>query len=396
MKRLPAALAAAAATLCASASVAKDAPLHGFVTVLPATKFVAEPAAARAAGAVKPLPTWTYSYTATSDLGGGNYSGTIIGADPSKAPLHTTTIKTQIVPLVITINDGSSTVVYDPTQADSCNSGFSALSTVQGSPIFTKDIAWKMNGVKIGKTQYIDAFQRAEFWSLVAGSNYHTILKPSVLASQAMSFTGSSNGQNYTAGGGCTPLGIVNINDLDSRLQALITGPLASMVNAGTFPIFITKNVVESTSGVNVSDCCVLGYHSALTVGSNLQIYSPFSYDSTGYFGGDIETLSHEMGEAINDPNTSNPTPTWGNIGQVLGSCQSNFEVGDPLSEGYGTPTKAFVEKGANGFTYHLQELAYISWFYSSTSMGAGGKFSDNGSFGGDAILCSNGGGTNQ
>jgi hypothetical protein len=125
-----------------------------------------------------------------------------------------------------------------------------------------------------------------------------------------------------------------------------------------------------------------------------LQIYSPFSLDTSGTFGGDVSTLSHEIGEAINDPTGNNPTPLWGNIGQVLGGCpgpggQNALEVGDPLS---GTNLPAIT--GANGFTYHVQELAFFSWFYGGTSLGAGGKFSSNGTFKGDAILCSNGGGS--
>jgi hypothetical protein len=44
-------------------------------------------------------------------------------------------------------------------------------------------------------------------------------------------------------------------------------------------------------------------------------------------------------------------------LGQVLG-CQSNLEVGDPLS---GTDAPPIVMP--NHFTYHLQELAFFSWF---------------------------------
>ena len=59
------------------------------------------------------------------------------------------------------------------------------------------------------------------------------------------------------------------------------------MINAGTFPIFITKDVVSSSATPpSTSDCCVLGYHSGLISGGNLQIYSPFAFDSSGLFGG--------------------------------------------------------------------------------------------------------------
>jgi hypothetical protein len=49
--------------------------------------------------------------------------------------------------------------------------------------------------------------------------------------------------------------------------------------------------------------------------------------------------------------------------------------VGDPLTN------KNYPNVKLNGYTYHLQELAFFSWFFGPPSIGAGGKFSDNGSF---------------
>jgi hypothetical protein len=40
--------------------------------------------------------------------------------------------------------------------------------------------------------------------------------------------------------------------------------------------------------------------------------------------------------------------------------------------------------KMSNGYSYHLQELAFLSWFYNAQgdpSIGAGGKFSDHATF---------------
>jgi hypothetical protein len=87
------------------------------------------------------------------------------------------------------------------------------------------------------------------------------------------------------------------------------------------------------------------------------------------------------VGEWQNDPNTLNPTPSWGHIGQVSG-CQNNLEVGDPLS---GTTIAVTV----NGFTYHPQELAFFSWFYhQSPSLGVNGWFSNKGTFTSFAAPC--------
>jgi len=320
--------------------------------------------------------------------GGLTYSGTRIGRDPHNRGKTTTTIPTQLIPLIITINDGTTTHTYDPTIADSCASGQTDVNIITNSPIFTNN-AWTMNGVGIGTTQYIDAFQRAVFWSPVQGTPYHLILHRTTLSSVALSFSpAGSSGTNYPASEfrGCATgfVGVVNFTDMDNMIQALITGPLAPMVNAGTFPIFLTQVLADPGHSI-FANCCILGYHGAF-FDPGLQIYSPFAIDTANVFGApDVQILSHEMGEAINDPNGVNPTPLWGGIGQQPG-CQNNFEVGDPLTPGHG-PSNTFVVGG-----YHLQELAFFSWFYGGVSLGSGGKFSDNGSFNGDAKVCPPGG----
>ena len=62
--------------------------------------------------------------------------------------------------------------------------------------------------------------------------------------------------------------------------------------------------------------------------------------------------------------------------------CQSNLEVGDPLSGTTFTDT-------VGGFTYHPQELAFFSWFYhQSPSLGVHGWYSDQGKFTTYAAAC--------
>ena len=354
------------------------------------------------------IPTFTLPVTAYN---GTTYTPLLVGRDPTLRGKTTTTIPIQIIPLTITINNGGGdVVVYDPTVPDPCvkigavPTGLTDVEVVTQSPLFTNN-PWTMNGINVGNTQYIDAFQRSEFWSLVGGSNYHLILNPITLPAQALSFGSggtSGPGTNYTASslvaGKCGNLGVVNINDLDFAVNALMAGPLLGLVNPGTVPIFVTKNVVSAFSGTSVfSNCCILGYHSAFTSGGSFQTYSPASIDTTGLFGsGYTGTLSHELGELINDPDVRTNvglTPVWGNIGQVFGSCQNNFEVGDPLSPNPNTPTNPFSVVGGNGLTYKLQELAHFGWFYGGNSPGgSGGKFSNNGTLLGRGKLCPPGG----
>jgi hypothetical protein len=319
MKRLTLALLCGAVCVAsASLAYAQQFQPKGYYGVRPATQVFEEPDAIRQTGVTAtPLPSFDYTVTASADRGGLTYSGTRIGRDPHNRGKTTTTIPTQLIPLIITINDGTTTHTYDPTIADSCASGQTDVNIITNSPIFTNN-AWTMNGVGIGTTQYIDAFQRAEFWSLVQGTPYHLILNRTTLSSVALSFSpAGSPGTNYPASEfrGCATgfVGVVNFTDMDNMIQALITGPLAPMVNAGTFPIFLTQDVVLADPGHSIfANCCILGYHGAF-FDPGLQIYSPFAIDTANVFGApDVQILSHEMGEAINDPNGVNPTPLWG------------------------------------------------------------------------------------
>ena len=128
----------------------------------------------------------------------------------------------------------------------------------------------------------------------------------------------------------------------------------------------------------------MLGYQNATAAALKAQTYSVSDFDSSGFLPpeyNDTLILSHELAEWADDPFTVNATPAWGNTGQVVG-CQGNLEVGDPL-----TPT-GFPPVMMNGFTYHLQELAFMTWFFGGPGMSAGGLFSNNGTFTTPSTLC--------
>ena len=121
--------------------------------------------------------------------------------------------------------------------------------------------------------------------------------------------------------------------------------------------------------------CCILGFHDAF----GAQSFGTADFDTSSIFASpvpDVSIMSHEVAEWMNDPFGNNPTPLWGHTGQVAG-CQGNLEVGDPLSGTLAPP----IFNPENGFTYHMQELAFFSWFYGAPSVGVNGWFSDNGTF---------------
>jgi hypothetical protein len=325
------------------------------------------------------IPLWTFNVTSTRD--GNPYSGEMVGRSAFNAPNSSTSIPTQIVPVIFIMPDGG---VFDPTKADPCAAapGGSAVDLVLGSPIVS-NAHFMLNGVNQGVTQYIDAFQRANF-SQVIGGNYHTLLNVTVLPAITVQVPPSRGAtfNDKALFGACGFTGVIDINWWDPFVTGTIIPSLGSEgVNPTTFPVFLFGNVVMSVGSPSLfKKCCILGYHGAF--GFPVQTYSPLDFDTSGIFGPrikDTSIMAHEVGEWMDDPLGNNPTPAWGHTGQV-GGCQNNLEVGDPLT-GTNIPTVTMP----NGFTYHLQELAFFSWFYGAPSIGAGGLFSDNGTFKTDA-----------
>jgi hypothetical protein len=188
--------------------------------------------------------------------------------------------------------------------------------------------------------------------------------------------------------GGCTAgnFGIVDINWFAPLIINRVLPRLIAegKVSPKTFPIFMIYSVGMSIGPpTNLKKCCVGGFHSAVLTGSGaIQTFSILDFDATGVFGPsalDTAIMSHEVGEWMDDPIGNNPTPAWGHTGQVAG-CQNNLEVGDPLT-GINFPNVTMP----NGFTYHLQELAFFSWFYGAPSIAVNDWFSDHNTFKSDA-----------
>jgi len=308
----------------------------------------------------------------------------MVGKNPSKAAADgSTTIKALLVPVVIKFSNGAT---WDPTVADSCDAGASALARTQDSPIFVSQ-PWTFGSTSIGTDQVTDAFQRAEFWKYAQPTGvdptYGVQLSLKTLGKVTIKVPNADAADATGVPCGNGLLGAVSIAWLDSYLQTTVMPSLASKGLApNTLPIFLLHNVVEYNG--TTSNCCILGYHNAYEPTAGVvQAYALGMYDNSSLFSGssDISDLTHEVAEWQNDPYGSNPTKPWGHIGQVTG-CQSNLEVGDPLT---GT-TYADTE---GGFTYHAQELAFFSWFYhQSPSIGANGWYSDQGTFTSAAAAC--------
>ncbi len=355
----------AAVSLVASLSLAATAVAQDAQVTNPRGMYVVMPPHLR--NDVAPPPASLQSWNGSFTFGGTNYTYNMVGAAPSTNT--TATITTYIIPVKIVITNRNGThSTYDPSHV--LSNGNTVTTNTLTSPIFDSTTTYVQGGVNVGTTQYIDAFQRANFWGTVqTNTNSHLLLSPTVLAEQTLSpsrtygKTGSVFG--FTAA-------LVDINYFDSQVPNLIT---KLGIQPNQFPIFLLYDTYLTQGG----SCCIGGYHSSEGSTSNPQSYAEATYvDHAGAFSQDVSALSHEVGEWADDPLTvnfnGNNTP-----------C-GILEVGDP-EEGFsnygGFP---YV---LHGFTYNLQDLVTLPYFGAPTSTSVNGWLSFQGNS--SLSVCSNG-----
>jgi len=309
------------------------------------------------------LQTWNGSF----NYQGTNYNYNMVGTAPSSNA--STTVQVYIIPLKVVITRRRTKTTFDPAHV--LSNGKTVTNNTVASPIFNSSTTYIQGGVNVGTTQYIDAFQRANFWGTVqSNSNYHLLLGgPTVLAEQTLS-PPSSVGTTGSPFGHLA--GLVDINWFDAQIQSIISR--FSQIQPNTLPVFLTYDVYLTQGG-----CCIGGYHSSEGSISNPQAYAHFTYiDHTGDFAQDVSALSHEVGEWADDPLVVN---TGGN-----NTPCGILEVGDP--------EEGFANYGGfpytlNGFTYNLQDLVTLPYFGAPTSTSVNGWFSFQGNS--SLFVCSNG-----
>jgi hypothetical protein len=355
----------------------------------------------------------TFTYTVTSTRDGNTYSGQIVGRDPFTNPLGFTAVPSQLIPVIVRTHSVFAGIVngdvvtapgvttFDPTVPDACLTAPNNVpfTLTELSPIF-KPFDFNFGGTDVGFTLATDAFQRGNFFQALNFGNvsfddnpvYHVVLSPVNTLAAVVIDIPAGNGIAYPSAvfGGCPggEIGFVDIAVYEPDLFAILA-KLAPGVNPTTFPFLVEHNVAECESGapgINCGDvlnpnslCCILGFHDS----NGPQTFGTADFDTSAIFVSptpDVADMSHEVAEWMNDPFGNNPTPAWGHTGQVSG-CQNNLEVGDPLSGTLAPP----IYNPKNKFTYHLQELAFFSWFYGAPSVGVNGWFSDNDTFTQDA-----------
>ncbi len=309
--------------------------------------------------AATPLQTWNGSFT----FNGTTYNYNMVGVPPF--PSGSATVTTYVIPIKIVLSNGAT---FDPSHVLS-NSKTVTQNTV-ASPIFTSSVDFTSGGADMGTTQYIDAFQRANFWD-TSGNPSHLLLglpTANVLPEQTLNVPKRSGTTGVVFG---FTAGLVDINYFDAQAHTLLTKLL---ITPNTFAIFLTYDVYLTQH----HSCCIGGYHSSTGSTSAPQSYSHATYvDHVGAFSQDVSALSHEVGEWADDPLVVN-------INGNNTPC-GILENGDPLEN---NPNFGGFPYTVGGFTYNLQDLVTLPYFGAPPSTSVNGEFT----FQGESLtVCQNG-----
>lgn len=238
------------------------------------------------------LPLWEYEITASRD--NMKYRGTMVGRNPFDHGHTKTTVPAYLIPLKLTMPDGT---VFDPAVVTGClknnppiNLAISVQDATVSSPIF-EGTDWMMNkvdvvsGITSKETQYVDAFQRANFWTYVSvttamgppaqyqGTPYQTLLgfnNNNIIAGKMLVVPGGLGWVLPSPKGARCPFGVVDTSWFIKAAETLLKG-LAN-IKPSVFPLIVLDSVIlcdvpPPMAGEPTLDFihtnCIAGYHSA-------------------------------------------------------------------------------------------------------------------------------------
>jgi hypothetical protein len=281
------------------------------------------------------LPEWNGSFVYQGKDLKTTYNFSMVGTAPATG--SSTTVTTVIVPLKLVVSGQT----FDPAAIPANTGGLSAIQNTVQSPLFDMTTTYVQGGTNVGTTQYIDAYQRANFWGTVQNNlGYHLLLSPVPTVLNTVTLTvPAAKGKIASPYG--ESVAEVDINYMDAQINSLIT---QLGIQPDQLPIFMTYKTYLMDSG-----CCIGGYHSA----TGAQSYMHFTYiDLAGKFAQDVSALSHEIGEWADDPLINQPNGNRTRCGIL--------ENGDPLES---LPNFGGVPYVLHGFTYNLQDLVTLPYF---------------------------------
>jgi chitinase len=302
--------------------------------------------------------------TFTRTIDGNAY--TLAGRDPAQT--GTTVIPTMLVPITLTF-DGKS------TRMDAAPD----VPRILRSPIFSK---FTFDSAQ--RTQYADALLHATFPTDNQG---HTLLgkpeiKPITIAvhpGDGYLLTSKKSGRSFA---------VVDSEFIEQEIFRQIPH------QDGTLVIAVTHNTTYYALA-DATVCCTWGTHGIDAATGNSFVLGSYLSAAPGIVQDrDIQPLTQQLAEFINDPlhdphtyfRTATargnyfaawqfPTQDHSCGGSGIGS---NYFLLEPTSTNpkNGFPSSPAFPVAASGFTYHLQNVALLSWYLGSVASPSGGVYS--------------------
>jgi hypothetical protein len=307
------------------------------------------------------LPQWSGGFT---DLTGQSIHYVMAGADPATSNT-TTTIRVVIVPVVTVYGAENGNMTFDPRK-DKVNGDQTAIQNLIASPLFDDGADFVSGSVDLGQTQYIDAYQRGNFWGQVStNTGYHTVFKLiKIKGIEPLTMSVRPNqGQvraypRSTGIFGSNVIGTIDFFALNSNITTYLRKN-NTKITPDILPLFVSDDILYPVNGVLGA-----GYHAVLSQQPTGQTfaYSTYLYDFVS--GGNVIGFSHELAEWMDDPFIDNHV-----------NCTDNgiLEVADPIDK---LPGEGAFRVRLNGFDYQLEPPAYLPYFGAPAGTSANGWIS--------------------
>ena len=324
------------------------------------------------------VPTFRYALGLGSVDTGGKTAGatyTLAGSDPARG--GTTTIPTVLVPVALSFD--AKKIAGKPFIMDAA----ADVTGVLRSPVFSK-FAFPSGGT----TQYADAmlrttFPKSEGWHTLLGKPELKPVRIAVPAGYGYILTSKKTGSSFA---------VVDIEFLQKEIFQQLPKQEGKLV------IAITHNTTYYAEG-DATLCCSWGTHGVDSATGNSFVLGSYLYAApTVVEDGDVEPLTQQLAEFINDPLhdpllhgrnvkvPGNAFPSWmrpasmrpgdqgGCGGTGVASAYFLLEPTNTNPKNNFPASKAFVAR-VDGASWHLQNVALLPW-YTGASEGLGSTYS--------------------
>jgi len=295
---------------------------------------------------VNSVPNFMSSFT----FGGTTYPYTMVGDDPKHG--GSTHVPTSLVTIQLFFDE----------YADQ-NGNNIVIDALTVAPQFLSGPNFETAAYGTGTTQFSDSVQRAEFFNVMK-PGWHTLInRPRMLPSVQIEVPFGLS-LVFQAGQGGPFFALIDDGFFVSQLNTILQ---FEPFQVNELALVLTRNALFYQGG-DPNNCCVLGFHTAFDTAvhgnrHDVQTFATASWVDAGIFAdpgrADVNFISHEITEWMNDPFVNNVVPSWQAPGSNPPVCQSILETGDPL-EFFATDSFPVT---VDGFTYHPQVEALLEWF---------------------------------